>query len=168
MKRKGWLVLFKESSDRKQRWRRLHWIDLLNSHLLTFFSFFHFLLFFQPGSEEKYELLHVLEFTRYFFSFKCYCYFTLRFFSPLFFSLSPSCLGFLLCSTRKRMSVIMRTPSGKIRLYCKGAVSLSLSMATHDSPTPPSPLSPLCLSLTLGSLSLSSRIKAASYYTCAV
>uniref|UniRef100_A0A8C2ZV29 Phospholipid-transporting ATPase n=1 Tax=Cyclopterus lumpus TaxID=8103 RepID=A0A8C2ZV29_CYCLU len=40
-----------------------------------------------PGTEEKYELLHVLEFT----------------------------------STRKRMSVIMRTPSGKIRLYCKGA-----------------------------------------------
>ncbi|XP_012988270.2 phospholipid-transporting ATPase IA isoform X2 [Esox lucius] len=39
------------------------------------------------GGEEKYELLHVLEFT----------------------------------STRKRMSVIMRTPSGKIRLYCKGA-----------------------------------------------
>uniref|UniRef100_A0A8C1T9B6 Phospholipid-transporting ATPase n=1 Tax=Cyprinus carpio TaxID=7962 RepID=A0A8C1T9B6_CYPCA len=39
------------------------------------------------GEEEKYELLHVLEFT----------------------------------STRKRMSVIMRTPSGKIRLYCKGA-----------------------------------------------
>ncbi|KAF4104914.1 hypothetical protein G5714_014245 [Onychostoma macrolepis] len=39
------------------------------------------------GEEEKYELLHVLEFT----------------------------------SARKRMSVIMRTPSGKIRLYCKGA-----------------------------------------------
>nr|XP_043896158.1 phospholipid-transporting ATPase IA isoform X1 [Solea senegalensis] len=39
------------------------------------------------GTEEKYELLHVLEFT----------------------------------SARKRMSVIMRTPSGKIRLYCKGA-----------------------------------------------
>ncbi|XP_060740615.1 probable phospholipid-transporting ATPase IA isoform X3 [Tachysurus vachellii] len=39
------------------------------------------------GQEEKYELLHVLEFT----------------------------------SARKRMSVIMRTPSGKIRLYCKGA-----------------------------------------------
>uniref|UniRef100_A0A672IIT6 Phospholipid-transporting ATPase n=1 Tax=Salarias fasciatus TaxID=181472 RepID=A0A672IIT6_SALFA len=39
------------------------------------------------GTEEKYELLHVLEFT----------------------------------SVRKRMSVIMRTPSGKIRLYCKGA-----------------------------------------------
>ncbi|XP_033829471.1 phospholipid-transporting ATPase IA isoform X2 [Periophthalmus magnuspinnatus] len=39
------------------------------------------------GKEEKYELLHVLEFT----------------------------------SARKRMSVIMRTPSGKIRLYCKGA-----------------------------------------------
>ncbi|XP_030002022.1 phospholipid-transporting ATPase IA isoform X6 [Sphaeramia orbicularis] len=39
------------------------------------------------GTEERYELLHVLEFT----------------------------------STRKRMSVIMRTPSGKIRLYCKGA-----------------------------------------------
>ncbi|XP_073778315.1 phospholipid-transporting ATPase IA isoform X5 [Danio rerio] len=38
-------------------------------------------------AEEKYELLHVLEFT----------------------------------STRKRMSVIMRTPAGKIRLYCKGA-----------------------------------------------
>ncbi|XP_026187033.1 probable phospholipid-transporting ATPase IA isoform X8 [Mastacembelus armatus] len=38
-------------------------------------------------TEEKYELLHVLEFT----------------------------------SARKRMSVIMRTPSGKIRLYCKGA-----------------------------------------------
>ncbi|MEQ2260700.1 Phospholipid-transporting ATPase IA, partial [Xenotaenia resolanae] len=41
-------------------------------------------------SEEKYELLHVLEFT----------------------------------SARKRMSVIMRTPSGKIRLYCKGADSV--------------------------------------------
>ncbi|XP_071756362.1 phospholipid-transporting ATPase IA isoform X6 [Centroberyx gerrardi] len=40
-----------------------------------------------PGTEDKYELLHVLEFT----------------------------------SARKRMSVIMRTPSGKIRLYCKGA-----------------------------------------------
>nr|XP_019938446.1 PREDICTED: phospholipid-transporting ATPase IA isoform X5 [Paralichthys olivaceus] len=39
------------------------------------------------GTEEKYKLLHVLEFT----------------------------------SSRKRMSVIMRTPSGKIRLYCKGA-----------------------------------------------
>ncbi|XP_030594454.1 probable phospholipid-transporting ATPase IA isoform X2 [Archocentrus centrarchus] len=39
------------------------------------------------GTEERYELLHVLEFT----------------------------------SVRKRMSVIMRTPSGKIRLYCKGA-----------------------------------------------
>lgn len=26
-------------------------------------------------------------------------------------------------STRKRMSVIVRTPSGKLRLYCKGAVS---------------------------------------------
>ncbi|XP_024919270.1 probable phospholipid-transporting ATPase IA isoform X5 [Cynoglossus semilaevis] len=39
------------------------------------------------GTEEKYRLLHVLEFT----------------------------------SVRKRMSVIMRTPSGKIRLYCKGA-----------------------------------------------
>ncbi|XP_028314796.1 phospholipid-transporting ATPase IA isoform X1 [Gouania willdenowi] len=39
------------------------------------------------AAEEKYELLHVLEFT----------------------------------SARKRMSVIMRTPSGKIRLYCKGA-----------------------------------------------
>ncbi|XP_076877502.1 phospholipid-transporting ATPase IA isoform X1 [Brachyhypopomus gauderio] len=39
------------------------------------------------SEEEKYELLHVLEFT----------------------------------SSRKRMSVIMRTPSGKIRLYCKGA-----------------------------------------------
>ncbi|XP_062281021.1 LOW QUALITY PROTEIN: phospholipid-transporting ATPase IA [Scomber scombrus] len=39
------------------------------------------------GKEERYELLHVLEFT----------------------------------SVRKRMSVIMRTPSGKIRLYCKGA-----------------------------------------------
>uniref|UniRef100_A0AAX7UUN4 Phospholipid-transporting ATPase n=1 Tax=Astatotilapia calliptera TaxID=8154 RepID=A0AAX7UUN4_ASTCA len=39
------------------------------------------------GTEERYELLHVLEFT----------------------------------SARKRMSVIMRTPSGKIRLYCKGA-----------------------------------------------
>lgn len=39
------------------------------------------------GKEEKYELLHVLEFT----------------------------------SARKRMSVIMRTPSGKVRLYCKGA-----------------------------------------------
>ncbi|KAF7216271.1 probable phospholipid-transporting ATPase IA isoform X6 [Nothobranchius furzeri] len=38
-------------------------------------------------TEERYELLHVLEFT----------------------------------SVRKRMSVIMRTPSGKIRLYCKGA-----------------------------------------------
>ncbi|XP_046878969.1 phospholipid-transporting ATPase IA isoform X5 [Hypomesus transpacificus] len=39
------------------------------------------------GGEQKYELLHVLEFT----------------------------------SVRKRMSVIVRTSSGKIRLYCKGA-----------------------------------------------
>ncbi|XP_062856750.1 phospholipid-transporting ATPase IA isoform X2 [Trichomycterus rosablanca] len=39
------------------------------------------------GEEERFELLHVLEFT----------------------------------SARKRMSVIMRTQSGKIRLYCKGA-----------------------------------------------
>ncbi|XP_026112345.1 probable phospholipid-transporting ATPase IA isoform X4 [Carassius auratus] len=39
------------------------------------------------GKEEKYELLHILEFT----------------------------------SNRKRMSAIIRTPSGKIRLYCKGA-----------------------------------------------
>uniref|UniRef100_A0AAY4DFK1 Phospholipid-transporting ATPase n=1 Tax=Denticeps clupeoides TaxID=299321 RepID=A0AAY4DFK1_9TELE len=29
-------------------------------------------------------------------------------------------------SSRKRMSVIMRTPSGRIRLYCKGAVSVPL------------------------------------------
>ena len=26
-------------------------------------------------------------------------------------------------STRKRMSVVVRTPEGKIKLYCKGAVS---------------------------------------------
>nr|CAI5828683.1 unnamed protein product [Callosobruchus analis] len=39
------------------------------------------------GLKEKYDILHVLEFT----------------------------------STRKRMSVIVRTPSGKIKLYCKGA-----------------------------------------------
>jgi len=26
-------------------------------------------------------------------------------------------------STRKRMSVVIRTPEGKIKLYCKGAVS---------------------------------------------
>lgn len=31
-------------------------------------------------------------------------------------------------SARKRMSVIMRTPSGKVRLYCKGAVSVWLSV----------------------------------------
>uniref|UniRef100_A0A674NX97 Phospholipid-transporting ATPase n=1 Tax=Takifugu rubripes TaxID=31033 RepID=A0A674NX97_TAKRU len=49
------------------------------------------------GTEEKYELLHVLEFT----------------------------------SSRKRMSVIMRTPSGKIRLYCKGAVSVCPSPWQH-------------------------------------
>jgi len=35
------------------------------------------------------------------------------------------CFVFLPNSTRKRMSVIMRIPSGKIRLYCKGAVSIS-------------------------------------------
>lgn len=29
------------------------------------------------------------------------------------------------------MSVIMRTPSGKIRLYCKGAVSVCLSPWQH-------------------------------------
>lgn len=28
-------------------------------------------------------------------------------------------------SDRKRMSVIARTPSGQLRLYCKGAVSIS-------------------------------------------
>lgn len=31
-------------------------------------------------------------------------------------------------STRKRMSVIVRTPSGKLRLYCKGAVSFYLCL----------------------------------------
>ncbi|XP_058806464.1 probable phospholipid-transporting ATPase IA isoform X3 [Phymastichus coffea] len=39
------------------------------------------------GEREKYEVLHVIEFT----------------------------------STRKRMSVIVRTPSGQIKIYCKGA-----------------------------------------------
>lgn len=34
-------------------------------------------------------------------------------------------------SARKRMSVIMRTPSGKVRLYCKGAVSVCLSPWQH-------------------------------------
>lgn len=29
------------------------------------------------------------------------------------------------CSNRKRMSVVVRTPGGKLRLYCKGAVCLS-------------------------------------------
>lgn len=38
---------------------------------------------------------------------------------------------FFSCSARKRMSVIMRTPSGKIRLYCKGAVSVCLSPWQH-------------------------------------
>uniref|UniRef100_A0A671R004 Phospholipid-transporting ATPase n=1 Tax=Sinocyclocheilus anshuiensis TaxID=1608454 RepID=A0A671R004_9TELE len=51
------------------------------------------------GEEEKYELLHVLEFT----------------------------------STRKRMSVIMRTPSGKIRLYCKGADTVIYERLTDSS-----------------------------------
>uniref|UniRef100_A0A8C3IRS0 Phospholipid-transporting ATPase n=1 Tax=Chrysemys picta bellii TaxID=8478 RepID=A0A8C3IRS0_CHRPI len=45
------------------------------------------------GHEERYELLNVLEFTR---RRKSQC-------------------------TRKRMSVIVRTPTGKLRLYCKGA-----------------------------------------------
>ncbi len=31
---------------------------------------------------------------------------------------------FLQCSTRKRMSVIVKTPTGQIKLYCKGAVSV--------------------------------------------
>lgn len=39
-------------------------------------------------------------------------------------------------SARKRMSVIMRTPSGKVRLYCKGAVSVYLHGNAHDSPSP--------------------------------
>lgn len=30
-----------------------------------------------------------------------------------------------LYSNRKRMSVVVRTPNGKLRLYCKGAVRLS-------------------------------------------
>uniref|UniRef100_A0A673HKS5 Phospholipid-transporting ATPase n=1 Tax=Sinocyclocheilus rhinocerous TaxID=307959 RepID=A0A673HKS5_9TELE len=51
------------------------------------------------GEEEKYELLHVLEFT----------------------------------SARKRMSVIMRTPSGKIRLYCKGADTVIYERLTDSS-----------------------------------
>ncbi|KAI1238271.1 hypothetical protein IHE44_0012989 [Lamprotornis superbus] len=35
-------------------------------------------------------------------------------------------------STRKRMSVIVRTPSGKLRLYCKGAVSSIVFTATKN------------------------------------
>lgn len=47
----------------------------------------HFVIVNILGSEEKYEILNVIEFT----------------------------------STRKRMSVIVRTPQGKIKLFCKGA-----------------------------------------------
>lgn len=34
-------------------------------------------------------------------------------------------------STRKRMSVIVRTPEGKIKLYCKGAVSSGTLNSPH-------------------------------------
>lgn len=58
------------------------------------------------------------------------CFFFLFFFK---YHLLPLTLAhtFLSRSSRKRMSVIMRTPSGKIRLYCKGAVSVCPSPWQH-------------------------------------
>lgn len=81
---------------------------------------------------------HVLAQTMHYFSIvvtHC-CYF-----SPYSTSFCPLTLSwlFLSLSARKRMSVIMRTPSGKIRLYCKGAVSVCLSIATRDRSSPSSP-----------------------------
>lgn len=38
---------------------------------------------------------------------------------------------FLSCSNRKRMSVVVRTPEGKLRLYCKGAVSSQTHTLKH-------------------------------------
>lgn len=35
-------------------------------------------------------------------------------------------------SDRKRMSVIVRTPSGRLRLYCKGAVSIGEAVRTAE------------------------------------
>lgn len=35
-------------------------------------------------------------------------------------------------SARKRMSVVVRTPSGKLRLYCKGAVSFTSAFYGFD------------------------------------
>lgn len=38
-------------------------------------------------------------------------------------------------SARKRMSVIVRTPQGQIKLYCKGADTVSHLRQTHSSST---------------------------------
>ena len=89
---------------------------------------------------------------------------SLTFFSPPIPPSSPSLVFFSSHSARKRMSVIMRTPSGKIRLYCKGAVSVCLSpwqrMTAHHhcwhthththTHTPRKLFSPHCLSLLSG------------------
>ena len=67
------------------------------------------LLSFQCGVEEKYEVLNLLEFNRYGSLNKMY--------NIDLFTFFPS------SSTRKRMSVVVRTPKGEIKLLCKGAVS---------------------------------------------
>ncbi|MGH0160409.1 UNVERIFIED_CONTAM: hypothetical protein FKN15_039313 [Acipenser sinensis] len=74
------------------------------------------------GAEQSYELLNVLEFSRYSIPFTCSFLSLFRHISlthsaaPPSRDVSPSSN-----SSRKRMSVIVRTPSGKLRLYCKGA-----------------------------------------------
>ena len=70
---------------------------------------YEFFLSVQCGVEEKYEVLNLLEFNRYGSLNKLY---NIDLF--IFFPAS---------STRKRMSVVVRTPKGEIKLLCKGAVS---------------------------------------------
>lgn len=81
-------------------------------------------------------------------------------------------LRFFSHSARKRMSVIMRTPSGKIRLYCKGAVSVCLSpwqrMTAHHHQCRKHKCwklsSPCCLLFLSGNLYSEQQRKATSSY----
>ena len=43
--------------------------------------------------------------------------------------LAADIVYYFIFSTRKRMSVVVRTPEGKIKLYCKGAVSTIYNLA---------------------------------------
>ena len=82
----------------------------------------------QQGHKEEYKLLNLLEFNRFVVLLVRVCQ-----------DSSSTCVH---CSTRKRMSVIVRTPDGQIKLFCKGAVSLAASCPFSPCPTLPSSLPP--------------------------